>query len=132
MNRLSALALAVALVIGSGCTGGEKLSKTFPVTGKVFGRDGKPLTGGMVQFQHTTDLTLTVTGEIQPDGSFTLQTIKGKQVLPGAIEGEYTATAMLPIPAGEHAPPRPITFPQTIRIEAKDNAIELRPAAKDS
>jgi protocatechuate 3,4-dioxygenase beta subunit len=130
MKRWSALAFVFALVLGAGCAGGEKPPQTFSVTGKVYDRDGKPLSGGMVQFQHATDLTLTVTGEIQPDGSFTLQTFKGKKALPGAIEGEYTATAMLPIPAGEHAPPPPITFDQKILIEAKENTIELRPSAK--
>ncbi len=127
MNRFPGLALAGLFVLVAGCAGGDKLPKLHPVSGKAYGRDGKPLSRGTVQFQHATDTTLTVTGDIQPDGSFTLQTIKGKQLLPGAIEGDYTATVSLPIPEGEHAPPPPISYSRTFHVEAKENVFELRP-----
>jgi hypothetical protein len=127
MNRLPGWCLAGLFVLAAGCGKDANLPRTYPVSGKAFGPDGKPLTSGQVQFQHATDLTITVVGDVGSDGSYSLRTIAGKRTLSGAPEGEYTVTIALPIPPGEHAAPRPITFAQPFRVEAKESTIDLRP-----
>src|SRR5262245_14431628 len=91
------LALALSLCAGCGETGGTTAkSQTYPVTGFVKFKDGKPATGAAVQFTPLHDTSLAVSGDIQEDGSFTLFTVKGNKRVSGAPEGEYRVTVQLP------------------------------------
>jgi hypothetical protein len=101
------------------------------VTGSAKFKDGKPATGGAIQFSPVSDTSYTVSGDLKADGSFTLFTVKGSDRVPGAPEGEYRVTVQLPIPASQGTVP-PITLPKTYRVEPKENtfAIEIPPPGK--
>jgi hypothetical protein len=104
----------------AGCGPKDSMPQVYKVTGSVAYKGGKPFTGGSVQFTPVSDTTLSVTGTIEPDGSFTLSTIKGAAKVSGAPEGEYRVTIQLPIPQDQRATP-PIVLPQTLRVEPQDN-----------
>ena len=72
------LVLLIAALAG-GCKGKEALPKTFPVAGVVSNQQGRPFSGGTIRFQSPMDSRLTVAGEIQPDGTFTLHEQRPQQ-----------------------------------------------------
>lgn len=93
MKQLTLMAaFAVALVALPGC-GGSGTADTHPVNGKVTGPDGSPLSGGMVSFDGVGAKGHKATGEIGPDGSYTLSTLEPGD---GAPEGEYNITVADP------------------------------------
>ena len=81
-NRIVALCLAIVLVASAGCGSGKK--KTCIVRGKVT-YDGKVVPNGTITFFPTEGPS--ASGEIQPDGSYTLTTYVAGD---GAVEGAYT------------------------------------------
>lgn len=128
--RLSPIAVALLLsavcLSATGC-GAKKPSapapKTFPVTGKVVTKDGKPVAGGMVEFQSKTNNQLSVTSEIKPDGTFSLISRRDGEQFPGATEGDYQVTLFPPMSASQTDAPK--TLPETFKVEPKDNTITL-------
>ena len=124
--------LALWLTLTTGCQSGDrKMPAMHPVVGKVSYKSGEPLTGGAVKFQSATDTTLSTTGEIQPDGSFTLSTFANKERVKGAPPGEYRVTVIPPL-GTEHAI-QPITLPKPFTVEARDNTFTItldKPAPK--
>jgi len=115
----------LGLLVGCKSTS-DSLPKTYPVTGTVLDEKGAPVKGGAVRFESTTDTTLTVTGEIQQDGKFTMRTSRNKESAEGAIEGEYTVLIMLPAGADPNNPPPPVKLPKTYKVEPKDNVFTLQ------
>jgi hypothetical protein len=98
MNRMRCARVAVVLLLGAsvlpcaGCssTPPNPPPKTYPVKGKVVSqKTGQPLSGGSIQFESTGKTPVSVLGEIQSDGSFTVITLHDKQRLDGAPEGSY-------------------------------------------
>ena len=85
---LAGLAVAAGLgVTGCGHSDGLPSLQVYEVKGKVLLSDGKPLTTGYVYFvPKNGDLPLTPSGEIGPDGTFSVVT-GGSGV--GAPAGEY-------------------------------------------
>ncbi|MDR3664266.1 MAG: hypothetical protein P4L86_28445, partial [Mycobacterium sp.] len=76
--------LLLLLALG-GCGGpGPSLGTLYPVTGQVLLADGKPLTGGSVQFIPKQG-GLPASGKIGPDGTFALRSLKTRE---GAAPGE--------------------------------------------
>ncbi|MDA0833208.1 MAG: hypothetical protein O2955_11660 [Planctomycetota bacterium] len=108
-----------------GCPGKEYAEppKVFPVAGQVVFHDGKPLTGGMVEFQSKSDNSLSVTSEIKPDGRFSLVSRLDGQSFTGASEGEYVVTLFPPQSASQAESPH--TLPETYTVEPKDNEFTL-------
>lgn len=98
LSRRSLIALAALAVLGAAGCG----SKTYPAGGKVvFKEDGKPLTGGRVEFELDTSDTkarVSACGEIQPDGTFRLGTFKPGD---GAVEGPHRAIVLAPLAGGD-------------------------------
>ncbi|MFO0965723.1 MAG: hypothetical protein U0793_09090 [Gemmataceae bacterium] len=90
----TALAFLFLSVLSTGC-GGDKENKptTYPASGKVFDRAGKPLSSGRVQFQ-LAGKSENSFGEIGADGSFRLETILSSSKVDGAPEGEHTVTVV--------------------------------------
>jgi hypothetical protein len=116
----------------AGCGPKDSMPQVYQVTGSVAYKGGKPFTGGSVQFTPVSDTTLSVTGTIEPDGSFTLSTIKGAAKVSGAPEGEYRVTILLPIPQDQKVSP-PIVLPKTLRVKPQDNQLQIEvpaPASK--
>jgi len=91
---------AVAL---AGCGG----AKTFPVTGKVTLKGGKPLAGALVEFETTQEggKRVTARGETKDDGSYALET---PELGSGAVAGEHKVIVSPPAyPPGNFAGPPP-------------------------
>jgi hypothetical protein len=81
-----ACGVAGTWLLMSGCGGpGPYNGALYPVTGQVLLADGRPLSGGSVQFLPSRG-GLPATGKISPDGSFSLTTQPGRS---GAAPGEY-------------------------------------------
>ena len=121
-----ALLLSAACLSGTGCAARKPSApapKTFPVTGKVVTKDGKPVAGGMVEFQSKANNQLSVTSEIKPDGTFSLISRRDGEQFPGATEGEYQVTLFPPMSASQSEAPK--TLKETYKVEPKENALTL-------
>lgn len=109
----------------------------YPVSGSV-AYQGKPLTTGVVAFHHKDGLSPLAKGEIQKDGSFTLETHKPGD---GAVAGEYSVTVSSMIPGhgiegqdADYRPPKPLIpikymrlleTPLQATVDEKENVINL-------
>jgi hypothetical protein len=81
--------LVLGLLAGlAGCGKSDSLPvlQVYDVKGKVLLADGKPLSGGQIYFVPKGDLPLTPSGDIGPDGTFSLVTGGSGE---GAPPGEY-------------------------------------------
>ena len=85
--RRNGLLVAIWMVL-AGCRNADSLPSltVYEVKGKVLLADGKPLSSGWVYFVPKGDLTITPSGTIGPDGSFSLITGGSGD---GAPPGEY-------------------------------------------
>ena len=102
----------MAVFTAAGCKGTPDIPKTYTATGTVRYEDGEPLSGGAIQFAPLTDLALTISGKIDSDGGFSLQTIKDGTSVAGAPEGEYRVT-IIPSSTVNHFAVRPTTLAKT-------------------
>jgi hypothetical protein len=94
--RTVLLVLSLGLSSLAGC-GSCADPATHEVKGKVefTGGDVKQLAGGRVEAFLVGDLRVEASGEIQPDGSFSLGTPHDGHILDGAREGEYQVRIVL-------------------------------------
>jgi hypothetical protein len=126
-NRWAVALLLSALCLqATGCAAKKPAvppPKTYAVTGKVVTKDGKPVTGGMVQFESKTDNRLSVTSEIKADGTFALISRLDGQEFPGATAGEYQVTLFPAMSASQTEAPQ--VLPQKFTVEAKVNSLTL-------
>jgi hypothetical protein len=76
-----------------GC--GPGIPQAYPVTGRVAykGREVsiKPLAGGRVRFESVADAKVFAQGEIEEDGTFSLNTRQESRSFGGLVPGEYRA-----------------------------------------
>lgn len=129
--RMSSLAAMLA-VIAVGCNNQPSdVPHTYSVTGTVKYKSGEPVAGGAISFASDADRSLSVSGEIKDDGSFTLHTVKGRDRVAGAPEGEYSVTVMPPLPA-DHQPVAVMELAKKYRVEPHENTftIEVAPVKK--
>ncbi len=124
--------LGVGLVLLAGCNTEPALPKTYPVTGKVVFKGGQAMTGGAIEFKSADDPMLRVVGTIDPNGTFTLSTLKDNSRVTGAPEGDFQVTVLPPLgtnPGGSVADAQKgqqaIRLPKSYRIEAKDNTLDI-------
>jgi hypothetical protein len=115
---LSGLLISVAF----GCKEQADMPATYPAKGKVVFKDGKPMSGGVVQFQAEKDEGITVVGETDDNGNFSLQTLKGNRKKVGAMQGTYRVI-ILPPQSDDHQIAPPIEIGETYTIAAKENVI---------
>src|SRR5438552_18045351 len=78
--------ILAAGVIGCGDPDAPQAVKVYEVKGSVLLPDGKPLSGGTVEFEPVGESVYQASGEIGPDGTFTLRTQNSGD---GAVPGEY-------------------------------------------
>ncbi len=97
--------MAAALATLAGCGRSDSLPayQVYEVRGKVVLADGKPLRGGWISFVPRGDLPVIPSGEIGPDGTFSLVTGGSGD---GAPAGEYKVRIDAPqFPAAKHRKP---------------------------
>jgi len=88
--------MAVMVLFGAvGC--GSAGPTTYRVNGKVelVGGEVKHLAGHHIEAVLTGEPTVRASGEIQQDGSFTLETLHAGVILKGAREGNYQVRIIL-------------------------------------
>jgi hypothetical protein len=123
------LILVALLAAAVGCGGqASTMPPTYSATGSVHYKGGTPVAGGAILFIPLTDNTLSVSGEIGDEGSFTLYTVKGSEKTKGAPEGAYRVTVQPPILA-DHRPVQGISLTETYRIEPKENTFTIEVSA---
>jgi hypothetical protein len=86
--------LLIALATVSAC--GPAGPRTHPVSGRVVAADVRALAGGHVEVALLSDPSVRASGQIQPDGTFRLQTNHAGAVLSGALEGRYQVRILPP------------------------------------
>ena len=95
----------------TGCGGGP--APTVAVNGKVTLADGKPLTGGFIFLVPTRRDGWEASGQIQPDGTFRLESLG----LDGAVPGEYKVKLEMEPPASARGVRK--KAPVTVSIDPK-------------
>jgi hypothetical protein len=127
-HRFFLTATAVLLFSGliSGCGSGQRVSPppvTHKTEGVVLKKDGKPVTGGSVEFRHATMPEFVSLGDVGADGRFTLRTMGGNQDASGGQEGEHTVTYTPPLNAQGET--NSIMLSKKYTIKSGDNNITV-------
>ncbi|WP_425615366.1 hypothetical protein NA78x_005283 [Anatilimnocola sp. NA78] len=134
MCRRFLLVAAVAFLSSwtLGCGNGVEqpaFDALHPVTGKLT-RGGMPAGGGMVRFNPIPDKQeFIINSLVETDGTFKLTTVRTTDTQgerrDGAPIGEYTVVYMPPVVDQTIAHQDPISLPQKVVIEAKDNQLTI-------
>jgi hypothetical protein len=110
----------------SGCRKEAAMPDTYPVQGKVLFPDGMPVPGGGVMMQSLTDTTVSCSGVIASDGTFTVKSFKDRVQRSGAIAGQYWVTVTPPLDREKGTMPYPMTrYEKPFMIEPKENQLSL-------
>jgi hypothetical protein len=125
MARLLIGSVCLLTLVVAGCgSPGPTLPQTYPAGGSVVYKGGTPMRGGSIQLTTSADPLLRILGEIQPDGTFTLNTLKDKAKAAGAPEGEYQVIVLPPL-QGEHRGVPPINLPRPYKVEPRENRFKI-------
>ena len=116
--QISMAIVALSLIFLVGCRDKPTLPTTHPVHGKVVWKDGTPLKGGAIQFQSEADPSVSASGVIEDDGSFTLSSFKAGIRAAGAVAGP---NRILIIPSKRKVS----TPPQSYTVKPGDNQLKL-------
>lgn len=113
------------LSTGLGCNAKPsiELPPTYPVRGTVVRKSGEMVSKGAVQFRSLADTNVSALGELQSDGTFTLQTMFGSELVPGAVEGQHEVT-VIPVVEGNHGR-NSVLLPQPQVVEPRENDLKL-------
>jgi hypothetical protein len=95
IDTLAVLSAGLILAGALGCT--KAGPRTHPVAGRVAlaGGDVGVLAGHTIEVSLRSNPQIRAAGEIQPDGSFTLQMVQASALREGAAAGEYQARIVL-------------------------------------
>jgi hypothetical protein len=123
-NRpLRGLLAAALLAFPVGCGRPPDMPRTYAVKGRVVYKDGTPLAGSLVEFCPAGQVIGSVTGQVGPDGLFTLTTHTDQGAVPGAPEGQYSVTIMPKLEGDQtktHGA-RPLTVKQKVTVKPDDS-----------
>jgi hypothetical protein len=114
----------VASAAMAGCSRSDALPtyQVYDVKGKVLLADGTPLNGGLITFVPKGDLPVSPSGEIGPDGTFSIVTGGSGQ---GAPAGEYKVRIETPqIPRAKNK--KPVVPPKYNDEDSSDLAVTVR------
>lgn len=99
------------------------IPQTQEMRGYVSYKDGRPVTGGVIEFRHLRDPSIRAVGNIERDGSFELKTLAGNQQLQGIPPGRYDVLVAPPPEMGQtHSP---YQFPTPVEIAQNQREIRL-------
>jgi len=95
IDAVAVVITATLFLSSAGC--GQAGPKTHPVKGRIelAGGDFKALAGHTVELALESNPHVRAAGQIQDDGSFSLQSLHGGAILAGAAEGNYKARIVL-------------------------------------
>jgi hypothetical protein len=113
--RIGTTGLLIGLLAGCGNLSPSEAT-VYPVTGKVLLPDGKPLTSGRVEFMPVKG-GMPATGDLGPDGSFSLKTGTG---LEGAPAGEYKVRLEPTALASKKKGASPLVYPFPAKYADED------------
>jgi hypothetical protein len=107
--------IAIISLVGCGGDG----PATYPVEGRITFADGKPLAGGVVEFQPADKQTESFSsrGRIQPDGTYQMSTFAAND---GVVAGKHRVLVSPPLPPGPIDPmkrPKPVIHPRFERYD---------------
>lgn len=116
-NKFPVAAFGIMLAAACGC--GSDLPATYPVKGKVVFKGGKVVADGRIEFHSVADAELVATGDIEPDGSFSLVTFKRGKQRAGAVEGQHKVVVEL------ERPRETIAVPKLYSVTAQENHLTI-------
>jgi hypothetical protein len=125
------------LIAAAGCGSGvnqPKFDALHPVTGTVL-QSGKAVVGGVVRFTPDPDKPeFLINSEVGTDGKFKLSTVRTTDTTgerkPGAPAGKYSVTFLPKLGDQTTGYQNPVTLPQPVMVEAKDNDLQIDLPAK--
>jgi hypothetical protein len=106
-----------------GCGNSVPPPEAAPFDGKISFHDGKPVPYGTMEFQSKDDNRVLVTGEVTPEGTFALRTVRDGHRLSGAKPGTYSV--IFTPPNGNKEKVAPYRFPKPVVITSGENILEL-------
>jgi hypothetical protein len=131
--RAGSLGLGLVALLGlSGCSrGGGSIGTTYEVKGQVLLANGSPLSSGRVTIVPTDPSIVPASGEIGPDGQFSLTTrTPGDGALPGDYKVRIEPAATDANPKKASKPPFPLRYIDEdssgvkITVRAEPNRLE--------
>jgi len=115
---------AILAIVASGCGHKKNLPSLHPVHGRVQFKSGKPVTSGLVCFQSQADTTVSASGAIAADGTFTITSFRDKDRRAGAVPGPHRVIIMPP-PSHEETAFPTTTLPNLLTVNPGDNEFTL-------
>ena len=103
-----------------GCGQSVEMPETHSAGGNVLSAKGTPLGGGLVEFKSTTGGAYSTNGVIEPDGTFSLNTMVDGATVDGAMPDTYSVTVMPPMsddPELQHES-EPVHLSETFEVTA--------------
>ena len=137
LKRPSYLVCAVLLatLVLVGCNEAKlEVPQTYPVSGKLLDKSGKPIADAHIQLNllSGSDNQLIIQGRSDATGAFTLQTqhmndVAQRKMQAGAPTGHYRVTIMPNTNYDQLKGPPPTASwrPTTVKIEPKDNTLSF-------
>jgi len=123
------LLLAALVTFSGGCSSNaptRDVPKTYPVVGTVMRADGSPFPGGSIQFRPKARSTVTIIGDIDEKGYFTMRSVGADGKLEGTPEGEYDVI-VTPISLSQEEQVQSITLAKTVVIRpGEKNELALK------
>ncbi len=114
-----------ALLPACGHSPKATLPEMYPAGGKVVYSQGGSVAGGAIVFQPQNDATVSTTGEIRPDGSFTLYSFKAGVRAAGAIAGPHRVIVTFLLEKGRKEMPHSVLLPDICTIQPCNNELTL-------
>jgi hypothetical protein len=117
---------SIACLLLVGCSGPDPAQQGMvSAQGKVVRKGGQPFPGGAIEFRPADGSEGVSSGEIQPDGSFTLATLVGDDVVPGIKPGQYQVTVVPRMGEDQSATP-PIQLKNPYAIEPDGGPLTIQ------
>lgn len=123
------LVSTLVLLTAIGCSQTKPPPPNLPTVHKVTGqvidkKTSQPITTGAVQFESLATAAQVAIADVQPDGSFSLNTFVDGHKLEGAVPGPQRVTFM-PRTTEDQSAAVPVTLPQTFEVKESGNDFKI-------